>query len=425
MSDIIKTDTSLSTATSSLGQWFTVVDDPEITASVLANTTQSTYEASPFRLCKTGKAPFFSWSAPSKDNKKDANAIPEITEPIVGLRGYILHSGTRLSLFDSENKKQVCGSVSSVIGYDSDRKPILNKNPYPISSPVYNGRGYSANPEDPAFPNPIIENLKVMGSRGLSCAECINRGEDQITLVPETGPNAGKEVTQQCGASNKIIFCVLQFAIIELNDAGKNEAVWYTPDKYLSRKGLPIIKGPFILELDLGRAQATKKIGPKFAIVTEPHSCVPADAVTWTTYLSGLNNASNRRINIVKAVDPTAFDCDYMFLTKAATEIWCGSAAPDYVNQMIHGWPVFRDWELQTARELNSVMETAFAVYDQERSNNQNLNFFSAEETALVSNTTEALTPSEDVEDTDVEIKPSPSPTAQKKTTLGVDIFRK
>jgi hypothetical protein len=421
MSDIVKTNN-----TSSLGQWFTVVDDPEITASVLANTTQTTYEASPFRVCNTGKSPYFSWSVPTKEgNKKDASDIPEITEPIVGLRGYVLHSGTRLSLYDSVSKKQICNSVSSVIGY-AEQKPIINNNAYPISSPVYNGRGYNANPEDPAVPNQIVENLKVKGSRGLTCAECINRGEDEITIIPDSGPNAGKETVQQCGASNKITFCVLQFAIVELNDAGKKEATWYTPDKYLSRKGVPIISQPFILELNLGRAQATKKIGPKFAVITEPHSCIPSDTVTWTTYLNGLNNPSNRRINIVKAVDPTAFNCDYMFLTKTATEVWCGTATPEFTNQMVHGWPVFRDWELQTARELNSVMETAFAVYDQERTNNQSLNFFTAEETALAASTSEALPASEDNnEDVSEDVKPATTTPKSTNTKLSVDIFRK
>lgn len=418
MSDIIKSTGSLG-----LSQWFTPVDDPEVTASVLSNTTNTVYEASPFRICNTGKSPYFSWSAPVKDKQKDAsNAIPEINDPIVGLRGYILHYGTRLSLFDADNKKQLCNTVSSVIGFTSDQQPIINNNAYPITTPVYNGRGFS-NIGDPAIPNTVIESLKVKGSRGLTCADCILKGEDEVTVTPESGPNQGKQQTYKCGASNKIIFCVLQFAIVELNDQNKSEVVWYTPDKYLSRKGTPVISKPFILEMNLGRAQATKKIGAKFAIVTEPHSCVPSDAVTWVTYLNNLNNPNNRRISIVKAADPSAFNCDYMLLSKTATEIWCGNATKEYENQMVHGWPVFRDWELETAKEFASVMETAFVVYDSERTNVDSLSFYSAEETDKASNPT--LEGDNVTIDDNLKQEAQIAPQTRTKITSAVDIFRK
>ena len=362
-----------------LSQWFTPVEDPEITASVLSNTSAPVYESSPHRQANTAKSPYFVWTAPSRDKQKDANPLPEISEPIVGLRGFILHYGTRLSLFDGDNKKQICSSVSSIIGFGSDRQPIVNTNSYPISAPIYNGRGFS-NAGEPVIANSIIETLKVKGSRGLTCVDCVLRGEDEISIIPESGPKQGQEQVHKCGASNKIIFCVFEFAIVEPNDNGKNSVVWYAPDKYLSRKGAAIIKGPFILEVNFGRAQATKRIGKNLAIITEPNSSVPGDAVTWISYLNYLTNPNNRKVSIVKASDPSAFNCSHMFLVNTATEIWCGSATTEYQNNMIAGWPVFRDWEVDTQQEFYNIVQTSFGVYDSERANVDSLSFFSPEE---------------------------------------------
>lgn len=422
MSDLTTTGRTLG-----LSKWFSLVEDPEVAASILASTTTTTYTPSPFRECNTGKSPFFSWGVPVQNKDRNVNTIPEINDPIVGVRGHILHYGTRLSLYDSEAKKQLCSSVSSVIGYTSDQQPIVNKNTYPITTPIYNGRGYS-NPGEPAIPNTITENLKVMGSRGLSCLECVLRGEDEVTNIPETGPSAGKEVTFKCGASNKIIFCVLEFAIIEVNDQNKNVVVWYRPQDYLSRKGTPVIAKPFILEMNLGRAQATKKIGSKFAIVTEPHSSVPGDTVTWITYLNNLNNVNNRKINIVKAIDPTAFGCDYMFLVKTATEIWCGNATKEYENQMISGWPVFKDWELKNKGELNDIIETSFLTYNEEKSSSKDssLEFFTPEDTKLAAATTTPKETKQLSEDTTTAKEPEfNSIQTRTSVTDAVDIFRR
>lgn len=354
------------TNSSSLNSWFTPVDTT-VANAILESTATYTYEKSPFRTCFTGKNPFFSWSSPTAVAANGATPPPEITEPIIALRGYILHAGARFSLYDTNASKQICGSVSSILTYDANQNPINNTNSYCIPGVPYGPEGYSE-VGNPVVVNPLVENFQIKGSRGQMCEECVLAGNHTHTYIAEKGKDAGKEVIDKCGASNQLQFVVFEFGIVEQSEEGKSEVVWYKPNEYVNRKNVAVIPGPFVLSLNIGRGAATKKIGAKFQIVTEPQSPVPGDVMTWVSYYQHLQNPNDRKVNIVKLQDKTLFNCEYASLPTTLTEVWAGSATNDFKNEMIACWPVFKDLQLETQSQMAEAISLAFGIYANEKS---------------------------------------------------------
>jgi hypothetical protein len=173
MTDLTTTDLTTTdlTTTDTNNNWFTLVDE-KVQDQILSGVQGTAYQPSPFRKLMTGQSTFFSWGKPGAQAAEGATLPPEITDSVVGLRGYIVHYGSRLSLFDSANKKQLCGSVSTVINYDEKQNPILSKNTYPIPASIY---GCTAFGEE-LQASPIIENFEVRES------EDFKVDEDENTL---------------------------------------------------------------------------------------------------------------------------------------------------------------------------------------------------------------------------------------------------
>lgn len=353
--------------TSATNNWFTLVDQ-DVQDQILSGVQGTTYQQSPFRKVMTGQSTFFSWSKPGAQAADGATLPPEITDSIVALRGYIVHYGSRLSLFDSANKKQICGSVSTVINYDENQNSILSKNAYPIPASIYGCTAFGEERQASA----IIENFAVEGSRGQSCAVCIAKGEHKNSYVVESGAEEGKEKTDICGASIRVTMFVTEFAILEIDEAtAQSVATWYKPHEYTNRKGNIIIQKPFIAELMIGKAAANKKIGKNFEVITEPNSTIPADSLTFVSYLSKLN--AEKKVKVVKMNDRNLFDCEYAMLPMAVTEVWAGQVPPAMKNQMINCWPVFRTYPVSNA-DLNEYIQAGLAAYSEEKNNDVNLN---------------------------------------------------
>lgn len=346
----------ITTTNNNLTDWFTPVSE-EVSSDILGALPVSGYKPSPFRVIKTSGNSFFTWFKPNAEVAAGATQIPEIQDGIVGLKGYIIHYGARLSLFDSENKKQICSSVSSQLKVGS--QTVANKNSYPLPASVYGPVGYSDDRTAPAVPSAIIESFRLQGSRGQSCVDCVLKAEHVNNYTDAKG--AIKQ--DVCSATNKITMLVTEFATVEFDDNGRTKTVWYKPQDYKNRKGQVVIEGPFIAELMVGKGQASKRIGNNFEVITEPHSYVPTKTQTWGSYIATLQ--ATNKLRVVKMNDTSLLNCEYAILPNVATTVWAAQVPDNHRNEMIKCWPTFEDVIL-SVEMLNEYIKAALSIYSSE-----------------------------------------------------------
>jgi hypothetical protein len=219
----------------------------------------------------------FLWGLPGKDSKQ------ELWREVVAVRGFIIKSKNGLILWGKdeedpakkEEKKStgpICSSTSNVFG-DLHLKGS-KAYPYPDF--------YS--PQEYQVPNtPIIDmetKFKFRGSRGLSCADCVRRGDN----------NQDKAY---CSINASIVFAVTEYAEVGLTD----ELVWNPITKFPSMADPSGENGlygsPVLVHIPISKTAYFKNQEVE-TTATKRNSIVPPEAVPFRKFW--LNMAQERNL---------------------------------------------------------------------------------------------------------------------------------
>ena len=333
---------------------FDFVDGGDTTAgALLREMEQMNQKPSPedvaFRQCSPHGRENIQWTG---RNSK----TPELLgENILAVRGVLVKSRFGFFLYDQELGKPVCSTISmcptrasSVDQSPDEDGEIRDRLPMPI--PFYSPFNYG----DKTTPHPDVERLGLMGSRGKTCAECVQSGE---AIIPSTN---GTSAPSACGMNAGVVFCVTQVGIGKANNVtSKWEIEWVNAVDYRNNAGEQVWQTPFCITLRLSKSTTNYSIGDKMPAIRQPNSYTPADVLTYKDYIETLT--SNHAYK-----EDTKFGVVWL----AVTEMYASEKAPQSLNAAIRSIPTFRtvtDPKVIGAKGIGPWVSSAWHTYQNEK----------------------------------------------------------
>jgi hypothetical protein len=279
----------------------------------------------------------FSWCLPGKDTRN------ELWREVLAVRGFIVKSKNGLVLWGDKNdtseadkgdeKKKngpICQSTSCTFG-DLE---LFGAKAYPF--PDF----YS--PEEYQVKNtPIIDmetKFNFVGSRGLSCAECVRRGNH----------TSGKSY---CAINPSIVFAVTHYG----DEDFEGNFVWNEITKFPSKsaEGTPLYKEPVLVHIPISKTAYFKATEVENSS-TIPSSVVPPDAVPFRKFWLSLAK-QNKILAINNPTTPTYW----------LSEVEMYLATPKDPNAPTKFVPVFKETpvDLKQDRDKLTLFKSCIDTY--------------------------------------------------------------
>lgn len=186
----------------------------------------------------------FSWYRPGTTYR-------ELSEDVVGLRGYIVKCRSGMFLWskstdkDEKGKKKppVCSTTSAQVQDDV----VVSSYPFWYPSVYYANQYNTTN-----IPDEYLVESKAMGSRGQSCADCVANKqhileEDQTTSI--------------CGIQTQLLFYVTEIGVLQ-RKLSKNEVnlVWKKAGDFKDETGEQVLGDGFIVNMPISKSVLRKKV---------------------------------------------------------------------------------------------------------------------------------------------------------------------
>lgn len=271
MSDLVKSEESV------LNNGSIEFIDPESEEAGFFQMTAATvrkpdYESMAFRTIEASKERSMFWHIPGTEMR-------EVQQDVIALRGVIIKPRFGFSLYDSQNKRTNCYTVA----IEPDRGPHVQDR-QPMQMPIYSPQKYKT----PGVADDLVSYYNPIGAKGISCVECVRRGENIIKYVDDKG-NAQ---TDECGLNSSLIFAVMQLGISKQNLAARKiELSWVNVLDLKDIEGNQIYNSPFVANIRISRMPVTKAIGKNLQVknaTTGGYS--PVDAQTLGAFLRQMHN---------------------------------------------------------------------------------------------------------------------------------------
>jgi hypothetical protein len=191
----------------------------------------------------------FEWNEPGQTAefketffKKAGEELIDVTDFNI-IKGYIVNFELqpRLSTFIEDKTRVTC----SCIGYTSGDTIFKALPPVPMKSMyAWVGDGPSYN-----TPDPLVEKLGLIGSRGESCADCIRNGHSTLEVETGKGPK-----TESCSARGVLYIVVNELGKTSMKVGKKGEdpeevVKTYHVSELTDDEGNP--KEPFLLAINI------------------------------------------------------------------------------------------------------------------------------------------------------------------------------
>jgi len=266
----------------------------------------------------------FPYISPQK-GKKCLNSEPEdfffkegVTDEsgfkIEALRGVILkgyggleHWGENSPLLKTKEPGEAKGSpnlpVCRTIGrVNDDGSAFVSTMPF-TNFALSNPEVWSEGLKDPNYkgsPDPKLSLLMPFGSKGMSCVECVAKGQNKVAVKTA----AGKEEVSVCAGRFVIVFCIFEVGVLkkDLSKAGQYTIEWRPIEDLEAEDGSKPFAEPVIVTMTFSKATGWRKLGddPKYNTVVKtssdaviPGGYVPKDVQTIKTYIDGLIEANS------------------------------------------------------------------------------------------------------------------------------------
>ena len=269
----------------------------------------------------------FAWCLPGKDSRN------ELWREVLAVKGFIVKSKNGLVLWgekddapngekkdEKKTNKLLCQSTCSTFG---DLELIGNKSyPYPD---FYSPQEYQVE----NTPIMDMENkFNFIGSRGLSCAECVRRGDH----------TSGKSY---CAINASIVFAVTHYGELDFD----GNFVWNEITAFPSRsaEGTPLYKEPVLIHIPISKTAYYKAADVENSS-TLPTSIVPPEAVSFRKLWLSLAK-QNKILAISNPTTPTYW----------LSEIEMYLAEPKSPDAPTKSIPVFRETEVDLRQDRDKL----------------------------------------------------------------------
>jgi hypothetical protein len=223
-----------------------------------------------------------------------------------------------------------------------------------MQMPVYSPQKYNT----PGVPDEMVGYYNPQGAKGISCFECVKRGENVIKYTDAQG----KEQTDECGLNSSVLMAVMQIGLAKQNIAARRTEInWVNVCDLKDIEGNQVFSAPFIANVRISRMPVTKAIGRKLQVKTvESGGYAPADSQTLGAFLKQMHNEG-----IVRPARGGKVIYNAVVEMHAAqpTEVF----AKD-ISNLIKAIPVFsvvRD-SVITGNNINIWLSTAWSTYETE-----------------------------------------------------------
>jgi len=272
----------------------------------------------------------FCWSLPGKESRN------EVWREVLAVKGFIIKSKNGLVLWqenDQESKVKeegaksapkgpVCQSISCTFG-DLE---LNGAKPYPFPD-FYSPQEYQVDN------TPIVDmetKFNFVGKRGLTCAECVRRGDHQ-------------EGKSYCAINGSIVFAVTHYGEEDFD----GNFVWNEITKFPSRSatGEPMYKEPVLVHIPISKTAYYKSTEVESS-ATLATSIVPPDAVSFRKFWLQLAK-QNKILSINDVITPTYW----------LSEVEMYLAEPKSSDAPTKSVPVFRETDTDLRQDKDKLIE--------------------------------------------------------------------
>lgn len=264
-----------------------------------------------FRRLKTSAGKNFVFFHQDEEGK-DTNVVAQ--DKVIGFRGVPIKTRFGFSLYDAANQTTACRTTGLVLPSGSKVDSS-----HPMTMPVYSPAMIGDESNTAPRPRPEVFALNPIGSRGKSCAECVQAGEHILVNLHESGDPAQSK-TNYCGLQSSILFAVFQVGILKpemRNGSPYDNVDWVSPEEVMNVYGAPMFNGPFIINMQIPRKAATCRISNKsFQPILDPFNAIPASVKTTAQFIQSLKEEG--------LVIPKKIGGNDELMMLAFAEVWAG-----------------------------------------------------------------------------------------------------